>query len=212
MMRGKIMLTKIKDMFKKNEKTYFYANLIRFSRNEEFRDCVRSFNSCDVIHIQHPGELFPQSIYYCIKNHGSGFWSEVLLTMQYLQFAELFKLVPVICWDKSGIYVEDFPINGTKNGFEYYFEPVSEIEYQKVYDCRNVIYSTIRHRFPDGKQLEYPDYFSRIERYGTLYKTFFHLNAVTKKYIRNNIDNIFMNSRGGIRSSHQGDRLQKSLC
>lgn len=59
-----------------------------------------------------------------------GFFAEFLWVLNHLQWCEETKKVPVIYWDQKFAYYSQNGYNGSKNAWEYYFEPVSELKYK----------------------------------------------------------------------------------
>lgn len=66
-----------------------------------------------------------------------GFWGMVNTVLRNLVFADFFHLTPVVEW-QGGMYSERFPVHGSNNVWEYYFEPVSSIDYRTVHNSAYV--------------------------------------------------------------------------
>lgn len=59
-----------------------------------------------------------------------GFFTELFWTINHLQFCETEGKIPVILWDNKFAYFSKDGYNGSLNGWEYYFEPVSNLSHQ----------------------------------------------------------------------------------
>jgi protein O-GlcNAc transferase len=66
--------------------------------------------------------------YLVIKSWGSGFWSDVTQVLGSLLLAEITDRIPVTHWGKNSL----FSGGSTRDAFELYFEPVSEISLEDV--------------------------------------------------------------------------------
>lgn len=58
-----------------------------------------------------------------------GFFAEFFWAINHLQFCESTGKIPVIYWDNKFAYHTPNGFNGSLNGWEYYFEPVSHLTY-----------------------------------------------------------------------------------
>ncbi|MDE7325723.1 MAG: hypothetical protein K2N63_05530 [Lachnospiraceae bacterium] len=146
----------------------------------------------DTVLLQHPGNLYPENLVYCIGNVGYnyGFFAEIRDLLGYLSYADKFCLTPVVYWDKQGYYTERELICGVDNVFEYYFCPTSPIKYEEVFHCRNVVFPFPRQRLTiTGGEWKY-DYWGNEElrkKLGMIYKKYCKLNIVTCSYIETNL-------------------------
>ena len=75
------------------------------------RDCINS-----IVYYIHTG------------NNYSGFGAEFRRTLDGLYFADKYGFMPFIEYNKTYIYSEEEPINGTDNPFEYYFNQPIKID------------------------------------------------------------------------------------
>ncbi len=69
------------------------------------------------------GEKGEEGILYHIFVPASyaGFFANYGKVLAYLYFADQYHLTPVVEFSKKNLYAEDYPVNGSKNPFEYYF-------------------------------------------------------------------------------------------
>jgi len=82
--------------------------------------------------------------FFVIQQEGSGrgLFSLLSSVICYLDFAEKNSLIPVVDFENyRNIYNEKNVINGTKNSFEYYFEPVTSYSLGDVYSSGNFVVS-----------------------------------------------------------------------
>ena len=140
--------------------------------------------------------------------------------------------IPVIDWENYGPFShgEDYPINGTTNKWEYYWNQPSNYTLAEVYQSKNVILSVQNTRdneympsafFKTPLQKQAEDYISRCPKYDQLIT----LNKFTSDYITKKESELFpkgarilgVSIRGtsyGVESSHTetlGHPIQPSL-
>ena len=86
------------------------------------------------------GKLNKNKIFYVIKRSpGAGMFSNLTFVMNHLLIAQRHNFIPVVDMENyPTIYNEKKKINGTKNAWEYYFEPVSKYSLNEVYKSQNV--------------------------------------------------------------------------
>lgn len=123
-----------------------------------------------------------------------GFCAILRNTLVYLYFADYFKFTPVVEWGQELTYYDSEMDSVTKNVFEYYFKPVSQIPYEDVVDCTMVVEQTIGHwnfflKRADG-QSAYETIESEIDKLAYIYRKYIHLNERTRQYLEDNINNI----------------------
>lgn len=110
--------------------------------------------------------------------------------LQHLAYAVENGWIPVVDWENYGpfAYQEDYPINGTKNCWEYYWKQPSNYTLKEVYESKNVILSVQNTRdnqyvpscfFRTPLQKQAEDYARRCPKYDQLIK----LNEETQKYV-----------------------------
>lgn len=133
------MLNRIKDKIRGNNTLYFFARGFWRWRDKDFRDWIRAYAGPDVMWVKHPGQFYPEEYIGSIGVGESGFFWEMTEVLSCLCYTERFHLTPVIDWSSYTFYSERKPVNGTRNVWEYYFKPVSEIPYDEVENCKNVI-------------------------------------------------------------------------
>ncbi len=78
-----------------------------------------------------------------IKSASFGMCSQLTVMMNRLNFADRLGMIPCIKWCESDLYQEKEPVQGTRNVFEYYFEPVCGITDYKAETGRFVVYDDL---------------------------------------------------------------------
>lgn len=106
---------------------------------------------------------------YVIGNWHAGFFSCFLSVLNNLAWCDQNNKTPVVYWDHTSNFYSDFGFNGTTNVWEYYFEPVSSLNYTP------------------GDQI-HRDYWIRFHKHFHCYKTNQqtrdYANSMIKKYIK----------------------------
>ena len=92
------------------------------------------------------GKENKNKIFYVIKRtHGAGLFSNVIFVLNHLLIAEKHKFIPIIDMKNfPTIYSEKKSIYGTKNSWEYYFEPLNYYSLKEVYKSYRVIFTNNR--------------------------------------------------------------------
>ena len=127
---------------KKLLKRTIFTDLVRdvfdgrhpFGVDELPPDRIRSF-----------GDANPDATFYVIwrDSLGSGFFSNFTQVLSHIQCAEERGMIPVVDFENfRTLYNEEAPIDGTRNAWEYYFEPVSPYPTDEVYRSRRVYFCT----------------------------------------------------------------------
>lgn len=117
--------------------------------------------------------------YYVIYRSagGAGFFSNYVWVLGHVVFARKFGYIPVVDMEHyQTLYSEEQPVSGTCNAWNYYFEDVSDISLQEVYEQGNYVlgkdmplhkyaekYCEQEYRFPTSEAVSY--YAPFIERY-----------------------------------------------
>jgi len=121
--------------------------------------------------VKYFGDKNPDKIFFVIRQEGMGRGLCSLLSgiICYLDFADRCGFIPVVDLDNFKTeYNEQEYIGGTKNAFEYYFLPVTNVKLDEVYSSKCVVLSS--NDYPKG-------YDFTIKNIYGLFKTF-------EKYIK----------------------------
>ena len=91
------------------------------------------------------GNKNPNKTFYIIRRTppGAGLFSNFLLVLMHLYYAEQYGYEPIIDWKNySNFYKEKYMINNKTNSWEYYFNQPIETPLEEVYKSKNVILSS----------------------------------------------------------------------
>lgn len=142
--------------FIKSKPLLYYAyKCLRGLKNKEFVMDVLRMNECDMIlNFKRYGDLHPDKNIYYIYNDSDvrGFFSLFFLVLDALVIAEKYGLTPVVEFGEHTLYYQNTEINGSRNPFEYYFEPVSEVSPQDIGQSARVLLYKDGHRNADYNQ------------------------------------------------------------
>lgn len=114
--------------------------------------------------------------------------------------AERLGFTPVIRFNEKCAYLEDHPINGTRNPFEYYFQQPADVSLASTYESKRVFSFDISHLARIERDLgnlnpETPVGYVVTEDYlnvlAQIARKHLKLNAVTEKKIMEGIGEIF---------------------
>jgi hypothetical protein len=112
-----------------------------------------------------------RAIYVIWRHYGVGLFSILSGVVSHLQIADSLDMTPVVDMQNfPSHYNEATPIHGVENSWDYYFQPVSNLSLDEVYESKTVIFC--QGDFPANKPLTITDN-------GDLYRVF-------DKYIRFN--------------------------
>lgn len=136
---------------KKHKKINYLQKTVRRLKNKQFvEDVLAMDKSPSYVKICNQEKADGRLIYVAKTMGCDGFFAELRFVLHELYFAKKFGFIPVITMSKNSSYAEINPINGTENPFEYYFKPVSEIDYRKA----ETEYAYVRHNWIQRKQIE----------------------------------------------------------
>ena len=183
-----------------HEKVNYIVNCVRFFRNKDFRKSVLGIDHDPmVIRYENYGDQNPNELIYLIflDNFALGFFSLFLAVMDGLYFAERFHMIPVVEYCDQCLYCEGYPVNGGKNVFEYYFEPVSDISVTEARRSRNVAKYKPCHRNLDGEITVLGSYLVNsgqekdyMAKRAELYTKYIRLKPDVRKFIEQSIADI----------------------
>lgn len=201
---------KIYNLIKSNPKLYVIAKSMKDINNPELYMLLRGHYDyraqATAITVRHLGELNQDKIiYYCVAGDDviatGGFCALLRESLLSIGFAGEMGMTPVIKWGEHTHYYDQGMDKVTKNVFEYYFKPVSNVPCQEVMCSQNVVYLMRidsayvmkRYNIPITKTSTYQPNEEEIALLGKLYQKYIHLNEETKLYLEEEI------------SKHRGD-------
>lgn len=93
------------------------------------------------------GKKNPNKIFYVIrvnKNGGGGLFSNLLFVLNHLIISDKYNYIPIVDMKNfPTLYNEKTKILGTYNSWEYYFDAVSKVNLDEVYQSKNVIFADL---------------------------------------------------------------------
>lgn len=130
------------------------------------------------LYFEHLGKMHPKEFLYVYKEHEAigGFFAQHRRLLLGLAFADHYGLKPIVYFGEDYRYHEEQPIDGTINGFEYYFEQPSGIKYEEALVSQNVVFFTPIHLTMLSK--------GNFSYYTLLNEELEYLSRIQKKYIR----------------------------
>lgn len=175
---------KFLELLKSNKKLHFLLKALKHINDEEYIDFFLDRESNPLLlEFMSKGENFPDKRFYIIKEtgRGYGFFAEFHAMLAKLIFADMFGFSPVVFWGNNFLYYESEPINGTTNGYEYYFkQPMgySEADVEKVLlrtDSKSEQAVWIERTLKKGEDIS-PSYEKRLAE---VYKKYIRFNDTT---------------------------------
>lgn len=132
--------------------------------------------------------------YYMTKNELATSLSHLMFhyyrNLEHLSYAIEMGYIPVVDWENYGpfAHAEEYPINGTKNCWEYYWKQPSNYTLSEVYESKNVILSIRNSReygyVPKAKmESPFKKYVKDLILKCPKYDKYFEFNEITIKYI-----------------------------
>lgn len=115
---------------KKHEMLVFLHQCRVHRKDAEFRRVVlNGYQNANFLELEDKGNEYPGKTIYHIGAYGCyvGFFAEFLFLLIRLYFADDRGFVPFVYWGDEFLYYEKDGIEGEKNAFRYYFDPVSEV-------------------------------------------------------------------------------------
>lgn len=121
---------KIIEILRKSEKIV-YLNRCWIHRNDpDFRKMIlEGYQNPDYLQLKTNGTEYDGQIVYLIteQGNGMGFFAEVGVVLIKLYYAYSRGFAPYVRWGTRYLYYESEGVDGEKNAFQYYFEPVSDV-------------------------------------------------------------------------------------
>lgn len=206
------MLKKLKEFIKGHDRLYVLARCIKnisdptlYKLLKDYYEPAEEQNQYSLLTIEHFGNKHPNKFIYFININNDpnqtrgtvGMYATIRRILEWLNFADTLGAIPVVSLGKNGTYYDEGMDHITKNVFEYYFLPVSEISTDEVKDCYNVISCRnshsnfyLKHGY-DAKSYEITE--DEIRRLGYIYKKYIHMNKTTEQFINSEILNLLNN-------------------
>lgn len=131
---------------------------------------------------------------------GRGLFSLLSAVICWVDLAKKNNLIPIVDFENHTCeYNESIEINGLKNAFEYYFEPLSQYELKEIYASKHVFLTD--DKYPSG----YNYNISKVSGLLTVYKDYFRV----KKDILSEVNSI--NVRNLIGIHYRGQEMRHAV-
>lgn len=119
---------------------------------------------------------------------GGGLFSNVGHVLQGLIYAESKNMHPVVDMKNYATeYSRIRAFNGTRNAWEYFFQPVSCTSLSEAYESKNVLLSEgeriLKNHFMSGRNLSYVLDRDNLQEVHRIYEKYIRLNELSKSYI-----------------------------
>lgn len=135
----------------KHRKINYLQKVVRRVKNAEFvEDALFMDKQPSYVKICNESKADGKLVYVAKTMGCDGFFAELRFVLHEIYFADKYGFIPVATMSEKSCYAEDSEINGSKNPFEYYFKPVSEINYKHA----ESEYAYVRHNWIQRKQIE----------------------------------------------------------
>lgn len=179
---------KIIELLRKNEKLVYF-NRCRIHRNKpEFRHMVlNGYQNADFLELHTYGREYEGMTIYLAdeKGSGMGFFAELGVTLIKLYYADERGFVPYVSWGKDYLYYEPDGVDGEKNAFLYFFEPVSGVK--SIEHACHVVKSEDSH-YAQVKSLFHAVSYDVSEEYvdamARMVKKYIRYNDKTRRYLK----------------------------
>jgi hypothetical protein len=136
------------------------------------------------------GNLNEDETIYVIRRRppAAGLFSNVNHVLQGLIYSDRNKFLPVVDMENYSTEYSQFrKLHGSRNAWNYFFEPVSQINVEEAYKSRNVILSDgsriLKNHFMSGRNLAFALESNFLSEANLIYSRYIKLNNFTETYI-----------------------------
>lgn len=180
------------EKLKNNKKIHFFVKAFKHIKQDEYLDFfINRENNPLLMEFHSLGRECQGKNIYLIREVGLGygFFAEFHTLLQKLAFAERFKLIPYIIWNEDFLYHEEEKINGTTNGFEYFFNQPSHYQEQEIIQADMLTEAKmgqarwIEDRYDRGYDLTE----TYLDMVAGVFKKYIHLNKQTSQLLNHEI-------------------------
>lgn len=194
-----MLKNKLLQYFSENIRLRYAVRVLKNLNNMEFcNDVIHIYDSLDKVYIEHKGNENNGKIIYYIRVDDKlrGFFALMRVVVNNLWFADRNGLTPVVELSNDILYAEKKICNGTKNPFEYYFEPINIANWEnstaivKNSSGSNPVYGNVISNINNAVE----NYFTN--KYKVSDEYFNEMSRIWRKYIRLNqtlIEEIYDN-------------------
>jgi len=180
----------------KHKKLNYLQRTFRRRKNAEFvNDVMEMDKNPSYIKICNEDKANGKIVYVCETMGCDGFFAELRFILHEIYFADKYGFIPVATMPACSCYAEKVKVNGTENPFEYYFNPVSNVDYKTAKEE----YAFVRHSWVQRRQIEkdsgmiennYLITDKYIETVANIVNKYLHYNYTVNQYINENVKDI----------------------
>lgn len=202
-MKGKVLLqidrleTRCISGIKKHPKLYVLSKCLQKLTKYDLYELICGYyedrSDLSTIVLKRRGDLHPDRIVFVDdRQDKAGFYGALRNTLCMLNTANYLGFTPVVVWGEQSRYYDPGMDAVTKNAFEYYYEPVSDIPWTELSQCRTLAYTgnSNANFYFDRQIYWYTAGEPEIDFYAETYKRFIRLNDTTREYVDNSIEEI----------------------
>lgn len=135
----------------KHKKLNYLQRTFRRRKNTEFvNDVMDMDKNPSYIKICNEEKANGKIVYVCETMGCDGFFAELRFILHEIYFADKYGFVPVATMPACSCYAEKVAVNGSENPFEYFFKPVSNVDYKTAKEEN----AFVRHNWVQRRQIE----------------------------------------------------------
>lgn len=190
------MKKNLKEWIKKNKIMRKAVLVRRYFLEPKFRMWIDNYDDATVLAFHEYGNLYSnRNIYFMDFNDPSmgffGYWKFIIIG---LDFAERYSLVPVVDWSSNSPYYEPNLFGKDSNPFEYYFEPLSDINSKDIAECKSVVKARLAVDATDNfkERISY-DFSNQIDRFVEINTKYIHLKPTVDNSVNEEIAKLLDN-------------------
>ena len=188
-------MSSIVKKLKQNKKIHFLVKMLKHINQDDYLDFfINRENNALLLEFETRGSSCEGKRIYLIKEAGKGygFFAEFHTLLQKLAFAECFGLTPYMEWNQDFLYHEEEPVEGTGNGFEYFYMQPEDFTKQQIEKADLITEakmgqaSWIEQRYERGYDLSEP----YLKMISDVYNKYIHLNQKTERMLNKAISGL----------------------
>ena len=185
----------LKESIRSHKKLYVLSRMIQNFANEDFYRLLWGYYECSpdvsTLLLEKQNSDDDRIAYYISCGEEgkvlSGFFAILRWQLGQINYARHLGFIPIVVWGDQVVYYDKGMDVFTKNVFEYYFEPVSDLNLDELTSCGSIIKGRNMHANYYLKYADSPHSYlisdEEIEQLALLYKQYIHLNEKTETYL-----------------------------
>lgn len=192
--------TTVKQFLQKHPKLLYVQKCISGLRSPDFIRFMSGEGS-NVLRLESHGQKNGNAVVYKIEINTStdGFFALFRATLNYLYFADLLHMKPVVIWGKQVPYAETYTFQGTDNAFAYYFKQTASIAEAEILQSKYMVQSMWSHQSIAENIKEQAQGYDRTENYlrkmGETARRHISFNEITNQKLCKDLESLSFNGR-----------------